>query len=107
MVYLSAQARTALKTWLAARPKVSAAAVFVNRFGKRLTVTGIQDRLAPNRHRAGIGAPCHDLGDTLGRHLAEARVPVTTIQRIFGHARLRAAELCVPISDPEVQASYE
>jgi site-specific recombinase XerD len=107
IVYLSAQAQTALKTWLAIRPLSKDEALFLNRFNHRFTVTGIQDRLMHYSHLAGTWVTCHQLRHTFGRHLAEARVPVTTIQRLFGHARLRTTELYVHLSDPNVQASYE
>jgi site-specific recombinase XerC len=107
VVYLSAQALAALKAWLAARPNVEDQAVFLNRFGRRLTVTGIQDRLARYCRAAGVWITCHQFRHTFGRHLAEARVPVTSIQRLFGHARLRTTELYFHISDSQVQADYE
>ncbi len=107
IVYLSAQAQAALRVWLTVRPNGEDTALFLNRFGHRFTVTGIQDRLAHYCHLAGLWVTCHQLRHTFGRHLAEARVPVTTIQRLFGHARLRTTELYVHLSDPELQASYE
>jgi site-specific recombinase XerD len=107
IVYLSAQAQSALRSWLAVRSKSQDDALFLNRFGCRLSVTGIQDRLARYCHLAGTWVTCHQLRHTFGRHLAEARVPVTTIQRLFGHARLRTTELYIHLSDPDVQASYE
>ena len=107
IVYLSAQAQVALKTWLAVRPLSKDEALFLNRLNRRFTVTGIQDRLMHYCHLAGTWVTCHQLRHTFGRHLAEARVPVTTIQRLFGHARLRTTELYMHLSDPNVQASYE
>ncbi len=107
VVYLSAQPLSALQTWLVIRPMVEDNAVFLNRFGHRLTVTGIQDRLASYCHKAGLWVTCHQFRHTLGRHLTEARVPVTTIQRLFGHARLRSTEVYLHISDAQVQADYE
>lgn len=107
IAYLSAQAQAALRTWLGVRPKADDDALFLNRFGHRFTITGIQDRLAHYSHLAGTWVTCHQLRHTFGRHLAEARVPVTTIQRLFGHARLKTTELYIHLSDPEVQASYE
>jgi len=50
---------------------------------------------------------CHQFRHTLGRHLTEVRVPVTSIQRLFGHARLRSTEVYLHISDTQVQADYE
>ncbi len=107
VVYLSTQPLTALKIWLKARPKVEDQAVFVNRFGQRLTVTGIQDRLAHYCHQAGVWITCHQFRHTFGRHLAEAHVPVTSIQRLFGHARLKTTERYISISDGQTQADYD
>ncbi len=107
VVYLSAQPLAALKAWLAIRPTVEEQAVFVNRFGGRFTVTGIQDRLANYCHQADVWITCHQFRHTFGRHLTEARVPVTSIQRLLGHARLRTTEVYIHISDRQVQADYE
>jgi site-specific recombinase XerD len=107
VAYLSAQPLAALKTWLAVRPKVRAEALFVNRFGKRLSVTGIQNQLAGYCRQAGLWVTCHQFRHTFGRHLAEARVPLTSIQRLFGHARLKSTEVYLHISDAQAQADYQ
>ena len=107
VAYLSAQPLAALRVWLDIRPTVPACAVFLNRFGQRLTVTGIQDRLAGYCHAAGVWVTCHQLRHTFGRHLTEANVPVTTIQRLFGHARLRTTEIYLHISDRQIQNDYD
>lgn len=107
VVYLSSQAVTAVQTWLAVRPTSSCPAVFPNRFGERLTVTGIQYCLAAYCHRAGVWITCHQLRHTFARHLVEAGVPVTTIQRLLGHVRLRTTEAYLHISDTQVQADYQ
>lgn len=107
VAYLSAQPLAALKAWLEVRPKSrKEEAVFVNRFGKRLSVTGIQDRLAMFCHKAGLWVTCHQFRHTFGRHLTEARVPVTSIQRLFGHARLQSTEVYLHISDAQAQEDY-
>lgn len=107
VVYLSAQPLAALQVWLQIRPKVKDEAVFLNRFGHRLTVTGIQKRLMKYCREAGLWVTCHQLRHTFGRHLTEARVPVTTIQKLLGHARLRTTEVYLHVSDSQVQADYE
>lgn len=106
VMYLSPQPLAALTTWLENRPKVRNEAVFVNRFGKRLSITGIQDRLAGYCHKAGLWITCHQFRHTFGRHLTEAHVPVTSIQRLFGHARLKSTEVYLHISDAQAQEDY-
>jgi site-specific recombinase XerD len=107
VAYLSSQALAALKAWLENRPKVRNEAVFVNRFGKRLSVTGIQGRLARYCRKAGLWVTCHQFRHTFGRHLTEAHVPVTSIQRLFGHARLKSTEVYLHISDAQAQEDYQ
>jgi site-specific recombinase XerD len=107
VAYLASQPLTALRAWLEARPVGEEQAVFLNRFGKRLTVTGIQLKLADYCHRANVWITCHQFRHTFGRHLAESRVPVTTIQKLLGHVRLRTTETYIHISDTQVQADYE
>jgi site-specific recombinase XerD len=50
---------------------------------------------------------CHQFRHTFGRHLTEARVPVTSIQRLLGHVRLGTTEVYLHISDQQVQVDYE
>jgi site-specific recombinase XerC len=107
VAYLSSQASAALQTWLQSRPKVKGEAVFVNRFGKRLSVTGIQGRLAQYCRKAGLWMTCHQFRHTFGRHLTEAHVPVTSMQRLFGHARLKSTEVYLHISDAQAQKDYQ
>jgi site-specific recombinase XerD len=107
VVYLSNQTLAALRVWLDIRPVTKDNAVFLNRFGRRLTVTGIQTRLMKYCQQAGTWVTCHQLRHTFGRHMVEARTPVTTIQKLLGHACLQTTELYLHISDSQVQEDYE
>lgn len=107
VAYLSSQTLAALKSWLAVRPQVEDQALFLNRFGRRLSVTGIQNQLATYCHQLGVWITCHQLRHTFGRHLVEAGLPPTTIQRLLGHVRLRTTQLYLHISDRQVQADYQ
>jgi site-specific recombinase XerC len=107
VAYLSSQALAALRAWLIIRPVSEDSSVFLNRFGRRLTVTGIQSRLAVYCREAQTWITCHQFRHTFGRHLAEARIPVTSIQRLLGHARIRTSEIYIHISDTQVQADYD
>ncbi len=81
--------------------------MFLNRFGRRMSITGIQDRLASYCRKAGLWMTCHQFRHTFGRHLAEAQVPITSIQRLFGHVRLKSTEVYLHISDAQAQADYQ
>lgn len=108
VAYLSPQALAILQAWLAVRPVGGGStAVFLNRFGRRLTVTGIQYILAGYCREAGVWVTCHQFRHTFARHLVEASVPVTTIQRLLGHVRLRTTEVYLHISDTQTQADYQ
>jgi site-specific recombinase XerD len=107
VAYLSAQTLDALLAWLAVRPTVEDQAVFLNRFGERLTVTGIQNRMAHYCRQAGLWITCHQLRHTFGRHMVEARMPVTSLQRLLGHARIRTTQVYIHISDSLVQDDYQ
>lgn len=108
VAYLSPQALAVLQAWLALRPVAGGCtAVFLNRFGRRLTVTGIQTILAGYCREAGVWITCHQFRHTFARHLVEAGVPVTTIQRLLGHVRIRTTEVYLHISDTQTQADYQ
>lgn len=102
-VYLSEQVNDEVTVWLAVRPETIDQAVFLNRFGKRLTVSGIQTCLAEYCRKAGVWITCHQLRHVFGRHLVEARVPVTTIQKLMGHAWLRTTQVYLHVSDQQIQ----
>jgi integrase/recombinase XerC len=106
-VYLSPQVVAALKDWLAVRPAVEDPALFLSRFGTRLSVDGIQERLAHYSRQAGVWITCHQLRHTFGRHSVEAGMPVTSIQRLLGHHRLRTTQTYLYLSNRQMQAEYD
>lgn len=107
VAYVSPQTLVVLSAWLKVRPVTVEPAVFLNRFGRRFSVTGIQLNLAHYCQLAGVWFTCHQLRHTFARHLVEAGVSVTTIQRLLGHARLRTTELYLHVADTQVQADYQ
>jgi site-specific recombinase XerD len=111
VVYLSSQALNALESWLevrlASEDIIGSDAVFTGRPSRRLSVRAIQHCLAWYCRQAGVQVSCHQLRHTFGRHLVEAGMPVTSIQRLLGHARIRTTEVYLHISDSQVQADYE
>jgi integrase/recombinase XerC len=106
-VYLSPQVIAALQAWLAVRPAVQDPAFFLSRYGRRLSIAGIRARLAHCCYRAGVWITCHQLRHTFGRHMVEAGMPVTSIQRLLGHRRLRTTQTYLYLSSRQVQAEYD
>jgi site-specific recombinase XerD len=110
VAYLCPQVLAALDFWLRVRPKNVRAgagdAVFVGRFGERLLVNGIQRCLARYCRRAGMWITCHQFRHTFARHMTQAGMPVTSLQRLLGHERLRSTQIYIHVSDPQVQADY-
>jgi len=106
-VYLSSRTVIALQAWLAVRPAVQDPALFLSRYGRRLSIAGIRARLAHCCHRAGVWITCHQLRHTFGRHMVEAGMPVTSIQRLLGHRRLRTTQTYLYLSDRQIRAEYD
>jgi site-specific recombinase XerC len=111
VVYLSAQALAALQAWLEVRlgaeGVIDKEAAFTGRLGHRLSVRMIQHGLICYCRQAGVSVSCHQLRHTYGRHLVEAGMRVTSIQRLLGHSRIRTTQVYLHISDRQVQDDYE
>ena len=72
-----------------------------------LSVTYCATRLRTYGKWCGVVVTPHQLRHTFARHLVEAGVPVTSIQKLLGHVRLRTTQTYLHISDGIVQADYE
>jgi site-specific recombinase XerD len=106
IVYLSVLASQLLAEYLGSRPPGGEERVFLNRRGKPITNTGIQLQLAMYCHQAGIWVTCHQLRHTFACHMISAGVPVTSVQKLLGHASLRTTQLYVDIADRKVEQDY-
>jgi site-specific recombinase XerD len=92
IVYLSPPAQKTLQSWLTHRPTVKSRAVFMNQRGERLSVSGIQYLLKGCCEKAGIQLTCHQLRHAFGRRMAEAKMPVTSLQKLLGHKDVRTTQ---------------
>jgi len=107
LVYLATDAEAALLDWLAVRPAGPHDLVFTNRFGRPITITGIQLQIAGYGRRLGLRVSCHQLRHTFARQLIEVGTPVTTVQRLLGHGSLRATQRYLSLADPIVHRDYD
>jgi len=106
IVYLSAAASQLLEEYLLSRLDGSDDRVFLNRRCKTITTTGIQLQLAKYCHQAGIWVTCHQFRHTFACRMIAAGVPVTSVQKMLGHASLRTTQLYVEVADRQVEQDY-
>jgi site-specific recombinase XerD len=106
MVYLPPPAYSTLHDWLTSRPITNDRAVFISQRGKRLSVTGIQFTLQTYCRRASVQVTCHQFRHTFGRRMAEANLPLTSLQKLLGHSSPRTTQIYARISNPALQAEY-
>jgi len=106
IAYLSPPAKEVLDNWLTSRPTTKSRAVFISEHGERLSVSGIQFVLNGYCHKAGIHLTCHQFRHTFGRRMAEAKLPVTTLQQLLGHHSPRTTQGYVHLSNPVLREEY-
>jgi len=106
IAFLSATAAQLLKEYLSERPNKTEEKVFQNWRGKPITITGIQLQLAKYCHKANIWVTCHQLRHTFACRMIAAGVPVTSVQKMLGHASIRTTQLYVQVADGQVERDY-
>ncbi len=105
-VYLSPQAERTLRAYLAERPRVASDFVFLSYLDSGLSTTAIHLRLMVYRAQAGVTLTAHRLRHTFANDLVSVDVPVTSIQKLLGHAWLETTQTYVAANDHQVQADY-
>jgi len=105
-VYLSPQAERALRAYLVERPSIACDFVFLSYQGDGLSTTAIHKRLMRYRDQAGVNLTAHRLRHTFANDLVGADVPVTSIQKLLGHAWLETTQTYVAANDRQVQADF-
>lgn len=107
MVYLPPPALSTLTDWLTSRPVTKDRAVFISQRGRRLSVNGIQFIMKEYCQQAKVQVTCHQFRHAFGRRMAEASMPVTSLQKLLGHRSPRTTQRYVNLSNPALQADYD
>jgi site-specific recombinase XerD len=105
-VYLSPQATQAVRAYLAERPSCASNYLFLSYQLDGLSTTAIHKRLLRYREAAGVNLTAHQLRHTFANDLVSADVPVTTIQKLLGHAWIATTQTYVAANDRQVQADF-
>lgn len=106
IVWLTPSLWQAVQAWLRVRPAVDSQALFLNRFGRPLSVSGIQYRLKHYAQEAHVKLSCHQLRHTFARRLVENGLPVDSLARLLGHAQLATTQRYIEGADPLVRAEF-
>lgn len=105
-VYLSTQAVFALRRYLAEREPATCDFLFLSYQQNGLSTTAIHKRLMHYREKAGVHLTAHQLRHSFANDLVMADVPVTSIQKLLGHAWLSTTQTYVAANDPKIQSDF-
>lgn len=108
VVYLSDTAHRALARYLAAWPAPSLdAPLFYRAVGEPLGYRWVEYRLRQLGDEAGVAhVTPHRLRHTLATRLINRGMPVTTLQKLLGHADLNTTQRYAHVADPTVERDY-
>lgn len=105
-VYLSKQAVTALREYLAERPQVASDFVFLSYLEDGLSTTSIHNCLLKYREAAGIHITAHQLRHSFANDMLNADAAITSIQKLMGHRWIESTQNYVMANDKQVRADY-
>lgn len=104
--YMTTVAAKHLRSYLSERKEIHPA-VFLNRFGDRIAVDGIQHILRTIGQRASVrDVHPHRFRRTFATGLAKRGMDVQEIQRLLGHTNINTTMIYVTTDESSVQMSY-
>jgi site-specific recombinase XerD len=109
VVYMSADARSALLAYLAKRSSKARGLFLVQKGpmrGKPLSVRGIQKRIEYYARKSGLNVSCHRLRHTMATQLLNADADLATIQDLLGHGQITTTQRYCRVANLKVQRDY-
>jgi integrase/recombinase XerC len=112
-VLMGRPAAQALEAYLSeGRPELlgnkKSKALFLSRYGRRLTARRVQQLLDSYAARAGIGKKVHPhmLRHTFATHLLDGGADLRVVQELLGHARLSSTEIYTHVTHSRARKVY-
>ncbi len=117
IVPLGSFADSALMKWLVERPKLEpkvwksrddSEAVFLNRFGSRISRVGVWEMLKKQALIAGISSEIspHVLRHSFATHLLDNGADIRSIQELLGHSSIKTTQIYTKVSIQHLRAVY-
>ncbi len=105
-------ARSALREWIVVRHELAdngEKGLFVNRYGKRITPRGVQQRLAQWGRRLGFEQSLHPhlLRHSFASHLLEASGDLRAVQELLGHADIATTQIYTHLDFQHLSRVYD
>ncbi len=114
VVLIGASARDAIRAYLGevrpavASPTDSDGALFVNRYGGRLSERSIQKAVRGHASRAGLGTQVHThtLRHSFATHMLEGGADLRVVQGLLGHSSPATTQIYTHITKSEARRAY-
>ena len=106
--YLAESRAALLNEGLAAGKRVDGNALFLNRYGQRLSRRSIEKLVKNHAAQAGLrdGIHPHTLRHTFASHMLEGDADLRVIQELLGHASPTTTQIYTHITKQEAKAAY-
>jgi integrase/recombinase XerC len=111
-VPVGASAVRALQAWLAVRGEAAGpggAALFIGRYGTRLTAQSVWQRLRRRSLQAGLATPVHPhmLRHSFASHVLQSSGDLRAVQELLGHASISTTQVYTRLDYQHLARSYD
>ncbi len=112
-VPIGAKAAVALQAWLAVRADIDGAALspalFLGRYGTRLTAQSVWQRLQRRSQMSGLATPVHPhmLRHSFASHVLQSSGDLRAVQELLGHANISTTQVYTRLDFQHLARAYD